>query len=210
MTFTVQAIWITAVASIMLSKPPESARDYVARGMSRFTANKISESVRDFDQAAKLDPKTMPHLWQRGISYYYLGEFQKGRAQFESHQAVNPNDVENATWHFICVAKLQGLGAARKSLIKIDTARDRRAPMSEIYELYAGRGTADAVVKAADRAGTQQAQMYAHLYLGLYYEAAGDLKQAKRHMLQAAAAKLEKQYMHEVAKIHLLQRGWKR
>jgi lipoprotein NlpI len=190
--------------------PLESASQYVSRGMRRFRENKIEESIQDFDQAAKLELRVAPHLWQRGISLYYAGEFQKGRQQFEFHKAVNPHDVENATWHFICVARIDGVEAAGKSLIKIDTTRDTRVPMAEVYRFYAGRGSKDAVIAAAEKAGTERARMYAHLYLGLYYEAAGEADKARGHMRKAAAAKLQDHYMHEVAKIHLLQREWHR
>ena len=201
-------LWIAA--SACADEPLESASEYVSRGMQRFRNNKIAESIRDFDQAAKLEPRIASHLWQRGISFYYAGEFEKGRQQFESHKAVNPHDVENATWHFICVARIDGVEAARKSLVKIDTTRDTRVPMSEVYEFYAGRGSENAVIEAAQKADTERARMYAFLYLGLYYEAAGEVDKARAHMRKAAAARLQNHYMHDVAKIHLQQRKWDR
>ena len=198
---------------------PQTAQDYVSRGMQLFCENNITESLRDFDRAAKIAPDAAPRLWQRGICHYYAEKFQQGREQFELHQQVNPHDVENATWHFLCVAKLDGLEAARKALIPIDTARDVRIPMAQIYELYAGHGSEKSVLAAAENADSEnadsenadseRAQMYAHLYLGLYYEVAGNAKQAQLHMMLAAAAKLRNNYMHEVAKIHLQQRDWK-
>jgi lipoprotein NlpI len=190
--------------------PPQSAAEYVARGMQRFRENKITDSLHDFDRAAELDPQTAPYLWQRGISDYYAGKFKEGRRQFESHKAVNPDDVENAAWHFLCVARTDGMDAARKALIKIDLTRDSRVPMSEVYQFFAGRGSEAAVLKAAKNADTEQARMYAHLYLGLYYEAAGDVEQARSHIRLAASAGLHKDYMHDVAKVHLLQRKWDR
>jgi lipoprotein NlpI len=196
----------------LLAEPGESsqtAQDYVSRGMQQFRENNITDSLHDFDRAAKITPEAAPHLWQRGICHYYAKKFQQGREQFESHQQVNPHDVENATWHFLCVAKLDGLEAARKALIPINTARDLRIPMAQIYELYAGHGSEKSVLAAAKKADSERAQMYAHLYLGLYYEVAGNTKQAQLHMKLAAAAKLHNNYMHEVAKIHLLQRDWK-
>ena len=210
MRFTVQAtlLWMAALA--YADDPPESASEYVSRGMQRFRDNKIAESIRDFDRAAKLEPRLAPHLWQRGISHYYAGEFKKGRQQFESHKAVNPHDVENATWHFICVARIDGVEAARRSLIKIDTTRDARVPMSEVYEFYAGRGSERAVSEAAEEADTERARMYARLYLGLYYEAAGEVDKARNHMRKAAAARLQNHYMHDVAKVHLRVRKWHR
>jgi hypothetical protein len=81
--------------------------------------------------------------------------------------------------------------------------------MAEVYEFYAGRGSEEAVIAAAKRDGSEQARMYAHLYLGLYHEVSGDEKKSRSHLVKAAAAKLRDHYMHDVAKVHLLQRGWK-
>jgi lipoprotein NlpI len=186
----------------------DTASQYVARGMQRFRDNDIAGSLRDFDRAAEMQPPRAPHLWQRGISHYYAGRYDDGRRQFEIHKAVNPHDVENATWHFVCVARQKGLDAARTALIDIDTRRDTRVPMAEVYEFYAGRGSADEVLKAAETEDTERARMYAHLYLGLYYEVAGSPEKAEKHMRRSAAAKLENEYMHDVARIHLRQRGW--
>ncbi len=201
-------VFLWMAASVLADEPLDSASDYVSRGMQRFRENKIAESIGDFQRAVELDPSAAPHLWQRGISDYYAGDFKQGRQQFESHQSVNRHDVENATWHFICVAQIEGVKAARKSLIKIDTTRDTRVPMSEVYQFYAGRGSEDAVIKAAEDADTELARMYAHLYLGLYYEVASEVDKARGHMRKAAAAKLQNHYMHDVAKVHLLRRKW--
>ena len=102
--------------------------------MDRFRENQIAESLRQFSRAIELDPKIEPYLWQKGISHYYAQEFEKGRHQFEVHEQVNPHDVENAAWHFLCVAKSEGLTAARKALLTMDGAHDRRVPIAEIYE----------------------------------------------------------------------------
>lgn len=186
----------------------DSPRACVARGMQRFCSNQIEASLEDFDRAARLDAQIAPHLWQRGISLYYAGKFKEGREQFESHGDVNPHDVENAAWHFLCVAKMEDVEAAAKALLKIDTKRDTRVPMAEIYEFYAGRVSEEAVIAAAKSDGSEQARMYAHLYLGLYHEVAGDEKKARDYLKQASAAKLKDHYMHDVATVHLLQRKW--
>lgn len=210
MSGTAQAIIFWMATSAFADDPLESASDYVLRGMRRFRENQIAGSIRDFQQAVELDPRTGPQLWQRGISHYYAREFKKGRRQFESHRTVNPHDVENAAWHFICVAAVDGLVAARKSLIKIDTTRDTRIPMSQVYRFYAGRGSEESVIDAAEKADTELARMYAHLYLGLYYEVAGKVEKARGHMRKAAAARLQNHYMHDVSKVHLRERKWDR
>ncbi|MGI9428140.1 MAG: hypothetical protein ACR2NM_05750, partial [Bythopirellula sp.] len=124
------------------------------------------------------------------------------------HQRVNPHDVENAAWHFICLARVKNVEAAQKKLLDIDTTRDSRVPMREVYRFYAGQGTATEVLAAAEQANTERARMYAHLYLGLYYEVTKQPKQARDHLRKSAAARLENNYMHNVAKVHLLQRKW--
>jgi lipoprotein NlpI len=188
----------------------DDAADLVSRGMQKFRDNDIAGSLTDFDRAAQLAPQSAPQLWQRGISDYYAGKFREGRKQFELHQTVNPHDVENAAWHFLCVARVDGLAAARKALLNIDTTRDTRAPMAQIYALYAGRGSKENVLQAAAKDATPEAAMYADLYLGLNYEAAGDMDQARAFIRKAAAAVAPGNYMHDVAKVHLRQRHWDR
>ena len=84
---------------------------------------------------------------------------------------------------------------------------DTRVPMAQIHSLYAGRATPDDVLAAAraeGRAGEQRRPlMYAHLYLGLFYEAAGDAEKAKEHIgLAADRYALENDYMSDVARVH--------
>jgi len=207
---TVQAILLCLATPVWADAPLESPSEYVSRGMQHFRRNKITESIRDFDRAVEIEPRIAPRLWQRGISLYYTGNFDKGRQQFESHKTVNPHDVENAAWHFICAARIDGVKAARRSFLTIDTKRDTRVPMSQVYEFYAGRGSEEAVIQAAKRAGTERARMYAYLYLALYYEVAGEVHKARAYMQKAAAARLQDHYMYDVAKVHLLQRKWER
>ncbi|MCA9188507.1 MAG: hypothetical protein KDA99_22920, partial [Planctomycetales bacterium] len=89
-------VWVGAEAE------PETADQFVDRGMQRFRAGEIAESLGDFDRAIEKEPRVRPYLWQRGISLYYLGKYAEGREQFETHRSVNPHDVENAAWHFLC------------------------------------------------------------------------------------------------------------
>jgi lipoprotein NlpI len=198
------------IGPLACSGRADESANLVSRGMQKFRDNDIAGSLKDFDRAAQLDPETAPQLWQRGIADYYAGKYGEGRRQFELHQTVNPHDVENAAWHFLCVARADGIAAARKSLLKIDTTRDPRPPMSQIYEFFAGRGSADAVLQAAAQDSTPQATMYANLYLGLYFEAAGENGKARTYIRKAAAAAVPRNYMRDVAKVHLQQRHWDR
>ncbi|REJ68170.1 MAG: hypothetical protein DWQ31_08525 [Planctomycetota bacterium] len=183
-------------------------REQVAEGMRRFVAGDVAGSIEAFDAAAAADESMVPRLWQRGISYYYAGEFAKGRDQFVVHKTVNPHDVENAAWHYLCVARIDGVEAARQALLEIDTRRDTRVPLAEVYRLYAGEGTVALVLAAAEADGTPRAEMYAQLYLGLYYEAAGQTNLAREHLVRAAAVDLPDHYMRNVARVHVNERGW--
>ncbi|HUQ93716.1 MAG TPA: hypothetical protein VM120_18700 [Bryobacteraceae bacterium] len=190
---------------LALTLPAQSSREFIERGMERFVRGEIVESVKEFDQAAKVEPESAPHLWQRGIAYYYLKRFEDGRKQFEIHRTVNPNDVENATWWYLCMARLGRRDEARAKLLPVGP--DDRVPMTEVYALYAGRGSEKAVLQAVERGSPSERDrkmrtFYAHLYLGLYAEAAGDSAKTRMHIRKAVNTNAGG-YMWEVARIHL-------
>ena len=184
---------------------PKVATVYQARGVGLFMLGRFAPAVADFDKVIELVPTQAAHHWQRGIALYYAGRFEDGRKQFEQHQTVNPNDVENAVWHYLCVARIVGVEKARALLIPI--AGDGRVPMMQVHALFGGKaGAAD--VLAAARAGNPSPTeldhrlLYAHLYLGLYYEAAGDKRLAREHIEKAATEFKADHYMAEVAQVH--------
>ena len=189
----------------------ETPRELLIQGQQLFFEAKIAESVAAFDKLIGLQPEAKPQLWQRGLALYYADKFKEGRDQFETHQTVNTADVENAAWHFLCVARLEGVEGARKHFIPIEG--DSRVPMKEVHQLFAGKGSEEAVLKAAEtgEGETQRNQLcYAHLYLGLYYEALKDEAKAKDHMLKAAKDYSMPHYMGETARVHLKVRGWEK
>jgi lipoprotein NlpI len=187
----------------------ETAQSAFKRGVEMFFDAKPKESVAAFDALLKLEPKAKPELWQRGLSLYYAGDFKGGREQFETHQTYNTNDVENAAWHFLCVAKAESVEAARKVLIPIEG--DTRVPMKQVHELFAGKAKPEDVLKAAESGegdALRNHRCFAHLYLGLYFESIGDDVKAKEHMVKAAADFKMDHYMGKVAQVHCKLRGW--
>jgi lipoprotein NlpI len=178
----------------------ESVAEIFARAVADFENGRMAESARGFDRVAELSPDDAPHLWQRGISLYYAGRFQDCRAQFESHRKVNPDDVENAAWHFLCVARAESPQKARAALLPVGP--DPRAPMREIYRMFEGGLTPEGVLAAAGE--ERLAQFYAQLYAGLYYEALGDHNRAIEHLTVAAEDRFAAAgYMHMVAVVHV-------
>ena len=176
------------------------------RGTQLFLLGRIPESVADFDMLAEIQPDRAAHHWQRGIALYYAGRYEDGQKQFELHQTVNARDVENSTWHFICVARQKGVEEARKSLIPV--VGDPRVPMTQVLEMYAGKMTPDEVLRAAEAPGSAKhllsmQQMYAHLYIALLYEAEGKQELVKKHLRKAVDLNLKGEYMWEVARVHL-------
>jgi lipoprotein NlpI len=179
---------------------PNRADAYLHRGLVHFKMGKIKESIADFDKQIELDPRAKISHWQRGISYYYAGRYDDGRKQFEGYQDFDSNDVENAVWRFMCMAKTDGLDKARKAILKIGD--DRRVPMRQVYDLFKGDLKTDDVIAAAKAATTVRALFYAHLYVGIYEDLQGDKKKAFEHLNKAAEDYRIGHYMWDVARIH--------
>ena len=202
-------IFLLPAGGMAVAAEPATPRAMFDEAVRLFFAAEPVASARMFDRLLAAQPQAEPELWQRGLALYYAERFADGRVQFERHRTVNPDDVENPAWHFLCVARLEGPEAARKALLPVGA--DRRVPMREILELYAGRGAAAAVLDAAEKgpAAVRRNQLcYAHLYLGLHAEACGDTEAARQHILQAAGPFRMDHYMGRVAGMHARLRGW--
>jgi tetratricopeptide (TPR) repeat protein len=180
----------------LVAQSPQAAFD---RAVTAFREGRLEDSAAAFDEVVRLSPGDAPYLWQRGIVLYYVGRYDDCRTQFESHRTVNPNDVENATWHFVCVARAESPDAARAALLPVGP--DQRVPMTEIYQMFTGEITPAEVLTAAG--GEPRAVFYAELYVGLYLEAQGDAAAAE-HIRKAADPRYADAggYMQMVARVH--------
>jgi lipoprotein NlpI len=192
------------ILTVVIAKEPKQTDACYLRGREHFKLGKIKESLADFDRLVELRPDLASRQWERGISCYYAGEYQKGASQFELYQTYHDQDVENSAWRYLCVARSEGADKARQTLLPIEN--DRRVPMMEIYALYEGKLTPEDVLKAA-QAGEPNKEMlnirlfYAHLYIGLWHEAAGKDELARKHILEADKHKIG-HYMWDVAHVH--------
>jgi len=195
--------------SRLLAIGPDSAVVRDARGSEYFKLGQIRESIRDFDQAIALDQARGPYHWKRGISCYYAEQYDEGRRQFEGYQTVDDNDVENAVWRFLCMARKEGVETARRELLKI--RRDPRPWAEAVYGLYAGKLEPDDVLAAAEQGSPTAREQsdrlfYAHLYIGLYCEVTGDAERALKHIERAANDYRIEHYMGDVAEVHAMLR----
>ena len=187
-----------------LKRDPKNAEAYDHRGSEQFILGHIKEALADFDAFLKLRPREAPGHWKRGIALYYAGRYAEGRQQFKDGEKIFADDVENAVWHFLCNAKVNGIDKARAEMLKVGP--DRRVPMMKVYDLFLDKCKPADVMKAA-QAGDVPAELrkmqlfYAHLYLGLYFDAQGEKAKAREHM-DLAAGKYRLGYMGDVAHVH--------
>ena len=179
-----------------------------ADAVADFEAGKVRESVEKFDELALRTPALASRLWQRGLALYYVGRYRDCADQFAASQKLKPSNVENLTWHFVCVARAQSFEKARATLPSI--VPDPSVPMLELYDLLRGLTTPERVLAAATATGRPDALFDAHYYLGLYYEALGDAERTRIHITAAAADQYASLGMHSAARVHLKQLERKR
>lgn len=206
MLAAVVTVFLTVCAVSFGAAQPRPDPDAVLdEAIADFARGRIEQSVAAFEQLVRLAPQVMPQLWQRGIALYYAGRYRECRQQFEAHRTVNPDDVENAAWHFLCVARAESPARAREALLPVGP--DARVPMREVYELFKGTLSPEQVLRAGGSSAS--GQFYANLYVGLYAEAVGDTARARTALTVAASDRFRSAggYMHMVATVHLARLG---
>ncbi len=193
---------VAAVDKLLVALPNDPATLRLA-GDVYLRSGKSKEAVDLFDRYLKLEPNALAGLWQRGIALYFARDYKRGVEQFEVHREVNPNDVENAAWHFLCVAKAQSFEKAKT--VVLPAPNDPRAPMEEVLKMLSTGNTEKVVEKMesfpANTRLRESADFYGNFYLGLYADAAGDRAKAKRY-LDLSAKDASVSYMGDVARVY--------
>lgn len=156
-----------------------------------------------FDRYVKERPRAKPYLWQRGIALYFVGRYSDAAQQFEVHREVNPHDVENAAWHYLCVARAESVEKADEMLLP--APNDPRPPMAEVQEMFRS-GDSESVVKRMDSfeetsGSGKSARFYGDFYLGMYADAHGKIKLARKH-LDRCAETAPRHYMGDIARVY--------
>jgi lipoprotein NlpI len=195
---------VLADYTAVLKNDPKDTVALQSRGGVNFKLGKFDASVADFDAFLAERPQDRKQHWQRGISLYYAGKFDEGAKQFAAYQDHDDSDVENAVWRFLCMAKAEGIPKARAAMLKIGD--DKRVPMRQVYDLFMGTKTPADVLAAANKAGdarTKTGQLfYAHLYLGLWYDATGERSKALEELDAAMTESAPSAYMGDTARVH--------
>ena len=177
------------------------------RGTEYFKLRRFKEAIADFDQECKLEPAREPWHWKRGLAYYYAGQYDKGRDQFQQYHDREDNDVENAVWRVLCMSRMKDVGLKKAQSDILVVRRDPRVPMMEVYSLFAGKAKPDEVLQAIDRGQPEKRErnsrvFYGNLYLGLYYDMIGDPKRSAEHLQVAVDHPIE-HFMWDIARLHL-------
>lgn len=192
-----------------LAKTPEAPRLWLDLANYQFMAGDLDRALKSYDRLLQITPSSRPFLWQRGLALYYADQFAEGRAQFETHQDVNSADVENAVWHLLCVAREEDLATAREKMIPI--RGDRRVPMSEVYQLFAGKASPENVLAAArsnpnwSEDQVRRHEYYAYLYIGLFHEMNREPEASRAAMQKAVRLNPwpGNTLMGQIARLHL-------
>jgi tetratricopeptide (TPR) repeat protein len=179
-----------------------SSNILVQYGDALLRGGQCDEAVKQFERTIQLSPESEPYLWQHGIALFFVGRFDDAAALFEKHRVVNPHDVENAAWHFLCVAKSKDVDQARKILLP--APGDARIPMEQVLQRLPGGDFA--AIKAAvestnNTTSHATAKFYGDLYIGLIADAESDTKLAKEYLAKAANTEFT-HYMADVARVY--------
>ena len=151
------------------------------RGCANFKLGNLQRAVSDWVTFIRLKPDKEAEHWQICVAYALLGSYEDARKQFEWHWTVNAEDMEVAFWHYLCVARMDGLESARENLIEV--TGEERVPMPELYQLFKGEGSEADVWLAVEEGDPKkdertQREFFANYYLGLYKQANGKLELA--------------------------------
>lgn len=176
-----------------------------ATGEILYRSGDSKKSLPCFDKVVQLEPLRAPLNWQRGIALCSRGDFERGAKQFETHHKVNPDDVENSAWYFLCIAKTKGIEAARKTVIP--SRGDGREPMMSVLALLKEEIKPDEVMEAAidntsEGPSRRRAKFYADLYIGLYYDSLDKKDEAAKY-LKRSLTYGDAGYMVDVARVYL-------
>jgi len=190
--------------------PNLSSTQLVQAGMRSFSKGDLGTSVELFDEAKNKMPDLENYLWQRGLSLYYMNEYDKCADQFKRDVIVNKDDTEEAVWNLACQTQSnyeQGKGdksldLARKNILTIQN--DRRPIMNTVYNVFKGTLPEE---KLIEEQGDKDDSSINYFYSKLYQSLFKDIKQDKesgltlmKEALDSKYAKLSNDYMITLAR----------
>jgi lipoprotein NlpI len=194
-----------------IEKAPKSVDLYSQRGDAYFFRGKFAEAAADYEKMVELKPDLETSHWRKGIAYFYAKRYKDAAKQFEIYHSFDNVDRENGIWRYLSQTKAVGREKAREGLLKYE--KDDREPFPDVYRLFAGEVTGEALLKKISDARIsdqqrRQREFYAELYVGLNEFVEGRLESAEQHLGLAAKNEWGSNagggpgYMWHVARVH--------
>jgi lipoprotein NlpI len=192
-----------AACNAALLKDPASITRFSRRGDAQLFLGEPEEAVKDFEKMIALDPAQEAPHWRLGIAYYLAGDFAKSERQFVKYHIYDNGDRENGIWKFLAQAHHDKLEKARSEMLVY--ADFDREPFPELYEMFAGKRTAEEVFAEIAQKGLaddEHVMFFASYYAGLNEELLGRHDNALSLLRQAVSATSVRQdYMWQVARL---------
>ncbi|MES2791781.1 MAG: hypothetical protein V4719_19330 [Planctomycetota bacterium] len=200
--------------TVRIAATPKSTDLYSKRGDAYFFLGDFDKSLADYEQMVQLDESQAPGHWRRGIADFYAGKFKAASDQFELYHSFDDVDRENGIWRYLSQVKAYGRDKAREGLLKYK--KDDREPFPDVYQLFAGKLTAEQILQKireakVDTDEREKRLFYAELYIGLNFDVEKEPRQALEHLRAATATQWPRQagygphYMWHVGRLHALQ-----
>jgi alpha-L-fucosidase len=190
--------------ALVLDLEPGLASLHHARAGVLFRLERFPEALEEYDAAvASGTPHDGDSCWERGLAWYYAGDFRSAAKQFERYHRVGPTDVENGIWRFLSIGAEDGLEAARRTMLEYP--RLRGPPFPALLDLYLGAGSPEAVLAGSEDPtleleAREEILFFGHYYVAKYLELRGEREAARTHLEKALAHRVHP-FMHRCAEI---------
>lgn len=123
---------------LMATETP--SRQFVSDGMELFRHGDVKGSIEKFDKS--VPPGSKAYLWQRGLSYYYADDFEKGSQQFRDDVLRSPLDVEEIVWDIACLLRMNPTTFPPPTMMSLPPGKmDRRPIMVRDYSYIYSSGS---------------------------------------------------------------------
>jgi tetratricopeptide (TPR) repeat protein len=83
----------TAVIAAGLPTPQSLAIAYTNRGSAHYNKRDLDRAIADYDEAIRLDPKSVIPLNGRGLAYQSKSQYDRAIADFDQSIALNPKNA---------------------------------------------------------------------------------------------------------------------
>jgi lipoprotein NlpI len=172
---------------------------YIGRATAFKSKGDHDRAIADFDKAIALDPNDADARFNRGLAYFDSGDFARAKTDFR--RAIELEDHPYAMLFYYLAASRTGQAGGGELDADLARLKSRDWPYP-IVELFSGKRTPEATLKAATNAGQT---CEARFYVGEWRLIKGDLREAKS-LLKSAVAGCPKGFVEHDSAVSELKR----